>query len=554
MLKHVFASARADDTDPGLIQPSHWNSDHLFDGSLGLGSAMVPLGTNPVLLDTIEESLYIDAAGVCHNWYKKASTHRIYYAYSTDPLYQTWTIGNGGNPVIPAGYVYPSVFVIGSTFYMLTVFSGDLYMWSSTDKVTWSLANNGNPVLTHSGVNSSWFYQVINSAVAVIGSTLHLILEGKDNLGNNFAIGYAWSTLAEGPNFNLHISAAPIFAGVSGNPALVYVPDRNALLAVAGAIPNATWVLRAWSASLSSDLSLAASWTLAPGFNLAVSGIHLTDPSIVFRDADDDEKPWRTMLAYNYNQADGWRAYGPLTLDQFYDLVTDPHSSQPLQVGGTSQANFFSVGAFGDLGLSRISSGVLGVGSGALAAVDGTVRAALFDGYHQIPAGTAAAPGDYFATATTTGWYLNSGSIGFTIAGVAKGSLGSAGIAAIGYGIFASTSAIAGGINLSSGGQVQFGGAQALLGTAPTLGAGFGSGAALDTGARHWSFEITVGSSPSGSGVINLPTVTNKWRGNFTNFTQPANRIDVTARTTNSITITGTWAQNDVITGSCFPH
>jgi hypothetical protein len=32
MLKHGFVSAKADDTDPGLVQASHWNAEHTFDG------------------------------------------------------------------------------------------------------------------------------------------------------------------------------------------------------------------------------------------------------------------------------------------------------------------------------------------------------------------------------------------------------------------------------------------------------------------------------------------------------------------------------------------
>ncbi len=525
-----------------------------FAGPLLVGSALAAYGTNPVIPDAIEETLIMEG-DTCHTWYKKVSTSRIHYAYSTDPLHQTWTDGNGGQPVIPPATGYPSVFVVGSTYYMLTQYTGsNLYLWSSTDKVTWALANNGNPVFTHSAVNASWFFQVINAAVVVVGSTLHLVCEGKDNLGNNFAIGYAWSTLAEGPNFNNHISSAAIFSGVSGNPAMVYVPDRNALLVIAGAIPNVTWELRAWSASLGSDLTLAASWTQAPGFGMQTSGVHLTDPSFVFTTST--TKPWRTMLAYNYAQLDGWRAYGHLGLTEFYDLVTDPDSSQSLQVGGTVQADFFSVGPYTDVGVSRISSGVLGVGTGALGSVAGTVRAALFDGYYQRPAGTAANPGDYFATATTTGFYLNSGSIGWTIAGVAKGSLGTSGVAAIGYGIFGSTSAIGGGINLSASGEVQFGSARAMLGTAPTLGTGWGSGAALATGAKHFSFEVTLGTSPSATMVLNLPNAPHLWCGSFDNLTNPASRVYTSARTINTITITSSagFTASDVIAGICFPY
>ena len=40
MLKHGFVSAVADDPDPDLIQPSHWNDEHAFDGG-ALGSLLI---------------------------------------------------------------------------------------------------------------------------------------------------------------------------------------------------------------------------------------------------------------------------------------------------------------------------------------------------------------------------------------------------------------------------------------------------------------------------------------------------------------------------------
>jgi hypothetical protein len=333
---------------------------------------------------------------------------------------------------------------------------------------TWTLANGGQPILHH-GTGAQWFYTLINTAVAVDGAgRWHLLIETKDNLGHNFATGYSYSTLAEGPNFDTHLSAAPVFSGTTGNPWLVYVPERQAVLAIAGAIPNVTWVLRAWSAPVSADLRQAASWTPAPGFGMQTAGIHLTDPSLVFSDV----KPWGTMLAYHYNQLDAWRVYGPQTAVEFFDLVTVPTGTQ---------SNVLELGPFGDTRLTRVAPGVVGAD---------IIEANELRGRTRWPNGTCAAPAAYFATAPQTGFYLDAASLGACVGGVPAYSIGPTGLAAKGFAIWGVTSAPLGGANLAPTGDLQFGGQNALRGAAPTANAG----ATLATApyrhrTRYWTVE-----------------------------------------------------------------
>jgi len=151
-------------------------------------------------------------------------------------------------------------------------------------------------------------------------------MEGKNGIGGNYETHYSKSTLAEGPNFNTNMTANTVLPSPSGNTFLLHVPNRNALLAVYGDWGGPKWRIRASSALLSTDLSKSSSWVAAPGFRwLQKAGVHLADPTLVFA----DNKDWKVMLAYNYAQSQGYRAYGQLNIDQLYDLVTTPTIPEP---------------------------------------------------------------------------------------------------------------------------------------------------------------------------------------------------------------------------------
>ena len=326
-------------------------SDFIFAGttnqlvsSISTAPALLNDPRNPILVNAVEESFIMDGHQM-DNWYRDYSNLNadIYYAYADNLMADNWTIGNGGVPLL-TGYSGPFVFKLGATYYMTVIrdSTGNLHLYSSADKVTWAVQNSGNPILTKSGNVNDLYYTLHNSTVAVVGSTWHLLIEGKDGVGGNFKTLYSSSTLAAGPNFNTSLSALPVLAGFTGNAYLVSVPDRAALLTVYGNLDSGTWVLKAATALLSADLSLAASWTLAPGFGMQKAGVHLTDPTMVFP----SNKAYKAMLGYNYAQLDGYRAYGTFDLNQFYDLISAPQSSSlgSVFVGNKVEANSLTVG------------------------------------------------------------------------------------------------------------------------------------------------------------------------------------------------------------------
>jgi len=326
-------------------------SDFIYAGttnalvsSLSTAPALVNDPRNPILVNAVEESFIMDGLSM-DNWFRDDSNSNadLYYAYADNLMADNWTLGNGGTPIL-SGYSGPFVFKLGSTYYMTVIreSTGNLYLYSSADKTTWAVQNSGNPILTKSANVNDLYYTLHNSAVAVVGSTWHLLIEGKDGVGGNFKTLYSSSTLAAGPNFNTSLSALPVLAGFTGNAWLAYVPDRASLLTVYGNLDSGTWVLKAATALLSADLSLAASWVDAPGFGMQKAAIDITDPTFVFP----SNKAYRAMMGYNYNQIDGFRAYGDFDLNQFFDLVKAPQSVQDgsLFVGNKIEANSLSVG------------------------------------------------------------------------------------------------------------------------------------------------------------------------------------------------------------------
>ncbi len=281
---------------------------------------------NPVGGYATEVSYLLDGNQL-NAWYRDTTNNNLYYAYSTDPLNNVWTIGNGGNPITVGSNLsyFNYVFKVGSTYYMaISGNDSNLYLYASTDKVTWTAQNGGSPILTHSSTATDWYYHTYNPAIAVNGSTWYLLIEGKSNT-SSYQTGFSYGTFSGGNiNFNTNLSATAVITGSAGNPDLIYVPDRNALLTLYGSlnntgISNGTWEVRASTASLSNNLGLAASWIPSPSFALIDQDVHLTDPELVFNTGN--YFLWKTLLGYNYNQSTGYQAYGQTTLDQLYDVV-----------------------------------------------------------------------------------------------------------------------------------------------------------------------------------------------------------------------------------------
>jgi hypothetical protein len=334
-------------------------ADQLMAGKgAGFGAGLVHHPSNPVMPDAMEESFSLDGDRLdC--WYRDTSDNKIYYTYSLDAMAETWAtptdISTGTDL---NGMSFPYVFKVGGTYYMAGVVDkggGDgncLYLWSSTNKTTWAWAASGNALLKHSTTVTDWTYLLYNPAIVVIGSDWHLLIEGKTST-SNFQVGYSHSTLAAGPDFTANLSAAPVLAGYTGNPFLISVPDRAAILAVYGDCTSGTWVLRAASCPVASDPGLAASWTPTPGFGYQVAGVHIADPTIIF--SGTAAKPWGMLLGYNYAQATGYHAYSGVTINEFYDLVTAPLTTASGRVHGVGVLEIDAID-LGHLGAARIST------------------------------------------------------------------------------------------------------------------------------------------------------------------------------------------------------
>ncbi len=288
-----------------------------------IGTSLINHPNNPIFPGAVEESFIMDGNRV-DNWYHEMADNCIYYAYSDDPMCETWTVGNGGNPVLGNNYVAPYVFKVDNIYYMAAIKNGELYLLSSANKTTWAEVNGGNPILRRSTNPSDWNYYLANPAITVINGYWHLLIEGKNGVGGGYETHYSLSSFYEGPNFNTRLTTNPILSGITGNSFLIHVPDRNAFLVIHGTWNNPSnpyWEIQATNVLLSSDLSNPTNWNLSRSFKIYQQGIHIADPTLIFAPTNSSH-PWKMMFGYNYNQSEGYRAYSNLGINEFYDLVT----------------------------------------------------------------------------------------------------------------------------------------------------------------------------------------------------------------------------------------
>lgn len=303
------------------------------NSSLAKSVTLTPEATNPVLTATetwegtavIEPSIIMDGSQ-CDMWYRgyNAGVSKIGYAYATDSKCAVWT-KYASNPLtdIPTGYQLPYVLEHDGTYYMFVqngAANGDIYLYSSTNKTSWAVMNSGNPVLVHSGTSTDWYHLIYNVGVTIVGSTWHMLIEGRADSGaysTKFQIGYSYSTLQD-LNWNAHLAATPVIP-TSGNPDLIYIPDRNSLLSLHGEDSGTYWTIVADYASLSDNLTLAASWHRSSNFQIAATNIHVSDPHLCVTNFTKD---YNIITNYCYNQVNAYQTYSNLSLNQFYDKLT----------------------------------------------------------------------------------------------------------------------------------------------------------------------------------------------------------------------------------------
>jgi hypothetical protein len=152
-----------------------------------------------------------------------------------------------------------------------------------------------------------------------------MLLEGKDNVGGGFQIGYTYSTFAS-LNWTAHRKPYAMIPR-SGNPYLTYVPERNALLALYGNMTGPGepgWTTRAAYAYMTTDFSEIANWVIVPRTTFVIynPSFSVCDPDLTTFGSSSSS----LMLSYSWNQSydasDIAQSYYSGTLLQFFDQLS----------------------------------------------------------------------------------------------------------------------------------------------------------------------------------------------------------------------------------------
>lgn len=321
---------KAGDTMTGALKQTGTNLTPAFwpgPTTTGTGGepSFHPDASNPVGPGIFGQSVIINSDGSCDDWWYLGSG--VKHAVATDPYCRVWGTAVSATGIGTLGY-YTDVFQDPATptiWYLAISGSPDgtghwpIYLYSSTDKNTWTIANGGNPILTPSATGTDYYYSLFNPSIMVIGSTWYMANDAGTSTGFS---GYTLMASATGCpsscNFNLNISASTINV-TQGNPDLVYVPDRNAVMLFQS---PSLWGVIVTTASTSSNLLLPASWTTQPCFNLWYPNVNGPSDPTVYWSPTRGMKGFEGLLSYSNYQTEGDQAYTNLTMDQFYDAVT----------------------------------------------------------------------------------------------------------------------------------------------------------------------------------------------------------------------------------------
>jgi len=169
-----------------------------------------------------------------------------------------------GNPILQDA-VYPILVIDDKENRYLIVqhrkgVSGH-YLYSVNDPTRPVILNGGKPILRG---------DFCNVAVSIVGDRWHMLIEGKAN--ETFHLRYS---CADWPDLDFNRNLSEIVIQDAGNPAMTYIRERNAILALYGADYRATGVWRIRAAVFD-----FARWRVTD-FILSRPGVHLADPDLV---------------------------------------------------------------------------------------------------------------------------------------------------------------------------------------------------------------------------------------------------------------------------------
>ena len=310
--------------------------------------------TNPISNYIGAGYVEVESNGTCESVSQQGGSFT--YSTAADANCEGWTAGTNISTLTgvynPGSYNGGfSIAKSGSTYYMIvdnhgqTAGAGALYLLSATAlSGPWTVQNGGNPVLS-AGISTSYTYYMYNPALAIVGSNWLLLIDGGTSTSTVGSQSYSYATgCPSSCNFSTNLTAAPLFGigngykdnlGVgfqSNSPQLIYVPDKNAIVAIFSLQRTGagTAYLGAYTISASNPAALAtfSNWTLAPGFAVWFQGLtnSLSDPRLYFSPTV-GLKGFNAILSTYTNSSLGTlQAYSPLTIDQWYQSILTPPS------------------------------------------------------------------------------------------------------------------------------------------------------------------------------------------------------------------------------------
>lgn len=326
----AISKAKLDTSSSGARTASNSLTLAQTQTALNLKSDLSSTQSNPLSFTTGFET--IPGGGEINNllrsdgvtvdqWYRLAGDSLIYHRSANNALLTNWSA-----PTVCTGLkgIFPTVFQAGTTYYMFLnptnyLTSKKLLLYSSTDKITWTVMNGGNTVLTNTAVGTDWFNTTYNVGVAVVGTTIHILVEGAAATGQYSStawLGYASAPLSN-PNFTL--SSTPLFEG--GNAFITHAEDKNSLVVLYGQIFPAfggLWRLRGATADLSADLNNSGSWVISDTYWPEMGEV--ADPDLIFTPG----KTYPSLFTYNLDQETGYQAYSNDVHDanSLYNAIT----------------------------------------------------------------------------------------------------------------------------------------------------------------------------------------------------------------------------------------
>lgn len=255
------------------------------------------------------ETCNILEGGTLYQWYRLVGSTVFSLRTANNSTLDNWTA-----PVTLVGVsgYFPTVFKYGGVYYMFFnpsdyLTSKKVLMASSTDKINWTLMNSGNTVITNTSISTDWFRTLYNVGACMIGSTIHILIEGNASSGIyvNSSMGYATADISN-PMFTL--PSNPQISNC-GNAQLIYVPEKHSIVALYGYNENVIntvdfkWSIRAATYDLNYDGTLPESWVQS-SIMFPYLG-ESADPELVFTPG----KSFKSLLTFNMNQSTGKRGY-----------------------------------------------------------------------------------------------------------------------------------------------------------------------------------------------------------------------------------------------------